>query len=118
MFDLAKELDALEWYDEEVWTLMVQTAVTKRKINNLHDFSMIHNLIYKVNTARKGHPAAHLNGKFDDRIATLLERHYTADRKWKYNAETRALRPMKEMIAKREDSRAEDHALTKSEIDE
>ena len=42
LFDLARELDNIEWYDEEVWTLIFSTAVTKKRINNLHYFTMIH----------------------------------------------------------------------------
>ena len=118
LFDLAKELDLIEWYDEEVWQKIVDTAVTKTKINNIHDFELIHNLMHKLNTAKKGHPAAHLNSKFETQLMQLIELHYTVDRQWKYNAETRSLRPMQEMIAKRENARMEDHVLSKSDVDE
>ena len=48
LFDLARELDGIMWYDEEVWTKIFDTAVHKKKINNLHDFQLIHNLMQKL----------------------------------------------------------------------
>ena len=49
LFDLARELDEIQWYDEEVWTKIFDTAVEKKKINNLYDFKLIHNLCHKIN---------------------------------------------------------------------
>lgn len=60
----------------------------------------------------------HLNGKFDNQIAKFIERHYTEDRKWKYNAETGDLYTLAEMREKRDDCRPEDHAVTKDDVDE
>ncbi len=94
LFDLAKELDFIQWYDEEVWTKIFDTAVEKKKVNNLHDFRLVHHLMHKLNTADRESPAHHLNGKFDSQIGALLEKHYTKDREWKYNAETRELRSL------------------------
>lgn len=91
---MARELDNIQWYDEEVWTLIFETAATKKKINNLYDFRMIHGMMYKLNNAAKGEPGFHLNGKFDGPIGKLLEKHYTPDRQWKYNADTREMRPL------------------------
>ena len=87
-FDLAKELDLIGWYDEEVWTKIFDLAVNKKKINNIYDFKLIHNLMVKLNTAGADSKAAHLNGKFDSQIASLLDKHYTVDRQWKYDAES------------------------------
>ncbi len=50
--------------------------------------------MHKLNTADRQSPAHHLNGKFDAQIGALLEKHYTKDREWKYNAETRELRSL------------------------
>ena len=38
LFDLARELDNIMWYDEDVWTKIFDTAVEKKKINNSYDF--------------------------------------------------------------------------------
>lgn len=51
-------------------------------------------MMYKLNNAAKGEPGFHLNGKFDGPIGKLLEKHYTPDRQWKYNADTREMRPL------------------------
>jgi len=66
LFDLAKELDHIEWYDEEIWTKIFDTAVEKKKINNLYDFKLIHNLMHKLNSGgASDHPFAKMDGKFD-----------------------------------------------------
>ena len=109
LFDLAKELDFIGWYDEEVWAKIFDTAIEKKKINNLHDFRLVHGLMHKLNTANRESHASHLNGKFDTQIGKLLEKHYTPDRLWKYNSETRELRSLQELIERREDARMEDH---------
>lgn len=64
LFDLAKELDNIMWYDEEVWTKIFDTAVEKKKINNSYDFKLVHNMMVKLNTRSDEH-CGHLNGKFD-----------------------------------------------------
>ena len=51
-------------------------------------------------------------------MSKLLEKHYTEDRKWKYNAESGQMRPIEELIARRDDCRPEDNIVTKSEVDE
>ena len=118
LFDLAKELDLLQWYDEEVWTKILETACHKKKINNIYDFKLIHQICYRLTTAQPESRAAHLNGKFDDHLKRLLEKHYTTNRQWKYNAETRQMRPIEEIIAGRESLKFEDTAQLKEDIDE
>merc|ERR1712151_325155 len=49
LFDLAKELDYIGWYDEEVWTKIFETACHKNKINNTHDFHLILSIMKKMN---------------------------------------------------------------------
>jgi len=68
LFDLATELDKIEWYDEDVWTKIFDVAQGKKKVNNLYDFKLIHNLMVKLNTAGADSKAAHLNGKFSTQI--------------------------------------------------
>lgn len=87
-FDLARELDFIGWYDEEVWTKIFDLTCNKAKINNIYDFMLIHKLMLKLNKAEGDSRAAHLNGKFGGHIDKLIEKHYTQDREWKYDAET------------------------------
>lgn len=78
---MATELDLLQWYDEEIWTKIFDTTVEKKKINNSHDFKMIHNMMYKLNHGGgEKSPYKHLAGKFDQQIEGLLKRHYTENR--------------------------------------
>lgn len=96
------------WYDEEVWTKIFDTAVEKKKINNIYDFKLVHNLMVKLNT-RNDEYCGHLNGKFDSQIKSLLDKHYTEDRTWKYNAETGNFYTLDEMRAKRDECDPLDH---------
>ena len=64
LFDLARELDFIGWYDEEVWTKIFDTAVEKKKIHNIYDFRLVHQLMVKLNT-NKDPKFESLNGKFD-----------------------------------------------------
>ena len=69
LFDLAKELDGIMWYDEEVWMKIFYTAASKKKINNLHDFQLIHNLMVKLSSKSQGNQyTGHLHGKFETQI--------------------------------------------------
>ena len=49
LFDLAKELDYIGWYDEEVWNLIVDTAIHKKHVNNTHDFHTILSIMTRMN---------------------------------------------------------------------
>ena len=46
--------------------------------------------------------------KLDENIKTLKDKHYTADRKWRYDFEGQHLYTLEEMIAKRETSKQDD----------
>ena len=121
LFDLAYELDQFQWYDEEIWTKIIDTSVWKKKINNSHDFKLIHNLIYKLN--RGGGPQSpfgHLEGKFEEQLERLIARHYTENRQWKYDLERRDLRPYHQLIARRDECKQDDERLVRSwsEVDE
>ena len=95
LFDLAKELDHIQWYDEEVWTKIFDTAVEKKKINNLHDFQLIHNLMHKLNSGGASDtPFKNMAGKFDTQMESLISKHFNENRNWKYDLETRDLRPI------------------------
>lgn len=47
LFGLCTEFENLEYYDEELWTMIVDTALHKKKINNLHYFGALYQAITK-----------------------------------------------------------------------
>ena len=49
LFDLAKELDNIGWYDEEVWNLIVDTTIHKKRLGNTHDFHTILTILTRMN---------------------------------------------------------------------
>ena len=56
LFDLAKELDNIGWYDEEVWTQIFDTALHKKRINNTYDFDLILSIMKKMNSSEADIP--------------------------------------------------------------
>jgi len=62
LIELMVECDYLKWYDEEVWTRMVNTYIHKKKINNTHYFRTFHQIVSAVNE----NPNTGLAGKFDE----------------------------------------------------
>lgn len=93
LFDLAKELNELGWYDEEVWMLIFKTAVDKKRINNIYDFGLIYNIMCEVNEGCNGH-AKKLKGKVQPFMDSILKKHYTEDRKWRFDVEKGRLRTL------------------------
>ena len=63
--------------------------------------------MHRLNTGGgDGSPYSHLKGKFDKSMESMLERHYYSqeNRVWKYDVETRDLRPYQDLIARREEN--------------
>jgi hypothetical protein len=85
LFGLAEEFHFLKYYDEELWTKLIDSAIQKRKINNTHYFKAIHASISDINED----PSSGLQGKFTGKIDELVKKHYSADRKWRYDLEKR-----------------------------
>ena len=83
MFGLAEEFINLEYYDKELWDLIIDTAIKKQKINNTHYFNTILNAFHHLNNNDKCTFHKTMQPKIDE----LLQRHYTEDRKWRYDAD-------------------------------
>ena len=94
----------MKWFDEEVWTRLVNTFIHKKKINNTHHFRTFHRTISEVNED----PTTGLEGKFTEQLEELVKRHYTTDREWRYDLEKRDWRSMQDLIDRREDCKLED----------
>jgi hypothetical protein len=97
LFDLAKELDNIGWYDEEVWTMIFDTALHKKRINNTYDFDLILSIMKKMNNNEADIP--HFYQKVQTKIDDILKKHYTGqvDRMWRYNADKAEFRSLKEL---------------------
>jgi len=111
---LANELHDLEWYDEEVWTKIVQTAARKKKIQNLHIFIDLHKHMVMLNND-KDKP---FYGKFNGEIDTYMKKHYNQDRKWKYDAEKLHKNSLQDLIDRREEATIDKFALRKAATDD
>ena len=94
--------------------MIVQSVVTKKQVNNIYDFMEFHETIHQINTGEKNP----LRGNYTADIETYLKKHYTEDRVWKYNAETRELRPVQELIDQRERAVITNYRQDKAAVDE
>ena len=54
LFGLAEEFLNLGYHDKELWDLIIDTAIKKQKINNLHYFDTILKAIHILNDEKDG----------------------------------------------------------------
>ena len=105
--DLMKELDDLDYHDEEIWQKCWDTIGNKKRINNLTFLAYFNEMMQRFNTD----PKSPFYQKLDGNIAKLKEKHYNSDREWRYNFEAAEFRSIHEIISKREELKWEDTVL-------
>lgn len=93
---------------------IIDTAVHKKKINNTHYFHTIYSICSTLNED----PDSGLKGKFTSQLAELVKRHYTEDRKWRYDLEKKDWRNLADVIERRDECKFEDQLIKRAEIDE
>lgn len=114
LFGLAKEFHNLKYYDEELWELIVETAINKKKVNNLHYFAILYETLGEFDT----NDDCPLKGRFTARREDFVKRHYTGDRKWRYSlADGGHWFSLKEMQDKREDYDNATNMIVKAPVD-
>lgn len=116
LFGLCGEFNNLGYFDEELWTLIVQTVLRKKKINNLHYFASFYEVVRSFDTV-ENHP---LKGKFTEDLEKFVNKFYTADRKWRYSLEKGGYwYSLKEMQDQADDVYDESvHFIKKAEVDQ
>jgi hypothetical protein len=108
-------MHTLEYYDEEIWNLLVKDIETKLRINNLTFFSTF----YEVLTAINNDPKNPFFKKLDGPLKKLSDKHYTKDRQWRYSLEDGGrMRTWDELIARREEPKVSDYIIKKPEVDQ
>lgn len=105
---LATELHALRYYDKEIWDLIVTTAVSKKKIQNMYFFMNLHQIFNEINNDKEA--GEHLYNKLSEQIDKFVEKHHTTDRQWKYSVEKQHKYSLKELIARREEATIDKYA--------
>ena len=83
MFNLLKEMEHLDYHDEEILAKCFQTMKNKKRINNLTFFDYFNKILRKYNTE----PSSPFFQQLDGDIAHLKEKHFNANRKWRYDFE-------------------------------
>ena len=76
---------------------------------------MVHNTLCYMN---EDHEHCRLAGTLGGKIEAFMNKHYTEDRKWKYCDKRRIERPIKEIIARREEAVWENYSQGKGETDQ
>jgi hypothetical protein len=90
LFGLCAELHFLSYYDEEIWNKIVETSIQKIKINNTHYWSTIYETLNEMNDDEK----CPFHKKLGPKIEELVKKHFTEDRKWRYDLEKRGMRSL------------------------
>lgn len=98
LFGLAEEFAHIQYWDEELWLKIAETAIGKKKINNTHYFHSGYRGLCLINEQ----PG--FEGKFTEYIDKLVNKHYTEDRKWRYSLEKRNWYTLQDLIDRREES--------------
>ena len=112
---MCRDLHKLEYYDEEIWTLIAKDVETKVKINNLEFFKTF----YEVFSALNADPKNPMFKKLEGALKKLADKHYTTDRKWRYSLEEGGrMRTWDELVARREETNLSDFVIKKQEIDQ
>lgn len=78
---LATELFELRWFDEEIWEKVIDTATNKKGIQNMYFFMDLHRIFEALNND----PSSPMHQKLTQKIEAFVNKHYTTDRKWKYD---------------------------------
>ena len=115
LFKMCKYFHELEYYDEELWTLLAKDIEQKLRINNMTFFTTF----YECLTAINSDPKNPLFKKMDAALKKLTEKHYTADRQWRYSLEDGGhMRPWDELVANRERADLSQYLIKKAPIDQ
>ncbi|CDW79677.1 UNKNOWN [Stylonychia lemnae] len=115
IFELLDQLETLGYFDEEIWVKAADTLCHKKRINNIYFFDMFYTRFTKYNND----PKNPLFKKLDKQIQTIVDRHYTLDRKWRYTLEDGGrLRTLQELIDVREEPQLEDFRMQRSGVDQ
>ena len=112
---MCRDLHTLEYYDEEIWNLLVKDIETKLKINNIEFFKTFYETLSEINKDTKNP----FFKKLDAPLKKLTEKHYTKDRQWRYSLEDGGhMRTWNELVARREEAKLSDYTIKKSPIDQ
>lgn len=113
LYDLFTEFEHLEYWDKDLWLKCFDTVLHKKRLNNLTFFAFFHKTMLKMNDE----PSSPLFKQLDDHIAKLKKQHYTQNREWRYNFAEAQIRPLQELIDRREESKIDDIKISKGGVD-
>ena len=108
------ELEYLEYYDKDVWQKCFDTIGHKKRINNLTFLDYFNKTMRKYNED----PKSPFFQQLDSNIAQLKEKHYNVNRQWRYNFDACEMRPLQELIDRRETSKIDDFQQGRGSVDQ
>ena len=81
VWEIMNYLKEIEWFDEEVWNLIIKTFIKKRKINNVYFHIDFYETLIYLNDL----PTFHRFQQLGEEIAKVKEMFYKYDRDWRYD---------------------------------
>ena len=109
-----KELEELNWVDEEVYQLCFDTLGNKKRIQNMTFFDFFLNLMRRQNEDPKGP----FFKKLDQNIQMMKDKHMNVNREWRYDFALGRMRTYQELIDRREDSKIDDTIISRGGLDQ
>lgn len=113
--DLTVELEHAGFgNDEEILKNTFKTIGQKKRINNLTFFEFFHNLMLRHNR----NPESPMFQKLTPNIEAFKEKHYNANREWRYNFDAGEIRPYQDLLDRRENSKQDEMSVLKGSVDQ
>lgn len=115
LYTFCKRFHELQYYDEELWHLIVNDVEKKLKINNSTFFAAFYEAFTEINKD----PKNPFYKKLDSVLKVLTTKHYTKDRQWRYSLEDGGKwKSWQELKENRESSKLTDFLIKKPEVDQ
>ena len=108
------EFEYLQYFDEEIWQKMFDSIGNKKAMQNIYLLDFFLKFLHRYND----NPNLPFFKKLDKNIKRMQEKHMTVNREWRYNFDAVEFRSLDELIARRDDYKIDDSAITKGEVDQ
>lgn len=112
LVSLAEQFVNLSWYDEDIWNLLIDSVLSKKKIQNIYFLDSLLHSFDEVNTD----PESPFYNKLGPKISEM-RKFIKTDFRWRYNFTERRFRTYEELVARRDDCAYGDWSFRKVKID-
>jgi hypothetical protein len=113
VFRLVEGMRTLNYSHEKLDARIIETIMNKKRINNLHFFQ---SFLRKMRTLNED-PSSPFFQQLDEKLAKYKEKHYTVNRKWRFDWDRMENRSLQELIDRREEAKQDDYVFGRGKTD-